>query len=52
MNEILQNLINTEKAASLMMVETKGEEGHDKIVAEVVRWLAENDLYVKLEKCK
>jgi len=28
------------------------EEGHDKLVEEMVRRLAENDLYVKLEKCK
>ena len=28
------------------------EEGHDKIVAEVMRRLEENNLYVKLEKCK
>ena len=28
------------------------EEGHDELVAEVIRRLEENDLYVKLEKCK
>ena len=28
------------------------KEGHDEIVEEVVKRLAENDLYVKLEKCK
>jgi len=28
----------------------KGEEEHDKLVEEVVKRLAENDLYVKLEK--
>ena len=28
------------------------EEGHDKLVEEMVRRLVENDLYVKLEKCK
>ena len=28
------------------------EEGHNEIVKEVVKRLAENDLYVKLEKCK
>ena len=28
------------------------EKDHDEIVEEVVRRLAENDLYVKLEKCK
>ena len=28
------------------------EKGHDEIVEEVIRRLEENDLYVKLEKCK
>ena len=28
------------------------EEGHNELVEEVVKRLAENDLYVKLEKCK
>ncbi len=28
------------------------EEGHDEVVAEVVKRLEENDLYVKPEKCK
>ena len=31
---------------------TEEEERYDKIVEEVVKRLAENDLYVKLEKCK
>jgi len=55
MNEILQNLINTGKVVSFIddvIVGTEGEEGHDEIVEEVVRRLAENDLYIKLEKCK
>jgi len=55
MNEILQNLINTGKVVSFIddvIVETKGEEGHDEIVEEVVRRLAENDLYIKPEKYK
>ena len=28
------------------------EEGHDELVAEVIRRLEENDLYVKPKKCK
>ena len=28
------------------------EDGHDEIVAEIIKRLEENDLYVKLEKCK
>ena len=35
-----------------VIVEMETEEGHDKIVAEVIRRLKENDLYVKPEKCK
>jgi len=28
------------------------EEGHDELVTEVIRRMEENDLYIKLEKCK
>jgi len=54
-NEILWDLINIEKVASFIdnvIVETKTKNGHDEIVEEVVRKLAENDLYVKPEKYK
>ena len=55
MNELLRDLINTGKVAAFIddvIVGTEKEEVHDKIVAEVIRRLEENDLYVKLEKCK
>ena len=55
MNEILKDLINTEKIASFIddvIVGTKEEEGHDEIVGEVIKRLAENNLYVKPEKYK
>ena len=55
MNELLRDLINTGKVAVFIddvIVEMETEEGHDEIVAEVIRKLEENDLYVKLEKCK
>ena len=55
MNKILQNLINMGKVASFIddvIVETERKEGYDEIVEEVIRKLAENDLYVKPEKCK
>ena len=55
MNELLRDLINIGKIAVFindMIVETEIEEGHDELVAEVIRRLEENDLYVKLEKCK
>jgi len=54
-NEFLRDLINTGKVATFIdnvIIGTEIEEGHDKIVAEVIRRLEENDLYVKLEKCK
>ena len=55
MNELLRDLINTGKVAVFIndvIVGTKTEEGHDELVAEVVKRLEENDLYVKPEKCK
>ena len=55
MNELLRDLINTGKVAAFIdniIVGTEMEEGHDEIVAEVIKRLEENNLYVKLEKCK
>ena len=55
MNELLRDLINTGKVAAFIdnvIIGTETEEGHDKIVAEVVKRLEENNLYVKLEKCR
>jgi len=55
MNKILQDLINTGKVVSFInniIVGIEEEECYDEIVEEVVRRLVENDLYVKLEKCK
>ena len=53
MNEILWDLINTGKVVSFInniIIGMKGKERHDELVEEVVRRLAENDLYVKPEK--
>ena len=55
MNNLLRDLINTGKVAAFIddvIVGTEEEEGHDEIVEEVVKRLAENDLYIKPEKCK
>ena len=55
MNELLRDLINTRKVAVFiddMIVGMETEEGYDEIVAEIIRRLKENDLYVKPEKCK
>jgi len=54
MNEIMRDLINEGKVVVFVddvLVGTDGEEGHDEIVAEVLKRLEENDLYVKPEKC-
>ena len=54
-NGILWDLINTGKIASFIddiIVRMEKEEGHDEVVKEVVKRLAENDLYMKPEKCK
>jgi len=43
-------LINNGEVASIIdnvIVETEKKEGHDKVVEEVVKILAENDLYLK-----
>ena len=55
MNELLRDLINTGKVVAFidnMIIGMKDEEGYDELVAEIVKRLEENDLYVKLEKCK
>ena len=54
-NKILQGLINTGKVASFIddiIVEIEEEERYDKVIEKVVKKLVENDLYMKLEKCK
>jgi len=55
MNELLRDLTNMGKVVVFIddvIVGTETEEGHDELVAEVIKRLEENDLYVKLEKCK
>ena len=55
MNKLLRDLINTGKIAVFIndvIMRTETEEGHDELVAEVVKRLEENNLYVKPEKCK
>jgi len=54
-NELLRDLINTGKVAVFIddvIIGTESEEGHNELVAEVIKRLEENDLYVKPEKCK
>ena len=55
MNELLRDLTNMGKVAVFIddvIVGMETEEEHDELVAEVIRRLEENDLYVKLEKYK
>jgi len=54
MNKILRDMINEGKVAAFVddaLVGTETEEGHNKVVEEVLKQLEENDLYVKPEKC-
>jgi len=55
MNKILWDLINTGEVESFIyyvIVKMEEEKEYDEVVKEVVKRLVENDLYVKLEKCK
>ena len=55
MNKLLRDLINIGKVGSFIddiMVGTETEEGHDELVEKILKRLEENNLYVKLEKCK
>ena len=54
MNDLFRDMINKGDVATFIdniLVATETEEGHDKIVEEVLRRLEENNLYVKPEKC-
>ena len=55
MNDLFRDLINQGNTATFInniLVATDIEEGHNKLVEEVLRRLEENNLFVKLEKCK
>jgi len=55
MNDLFRDLINQGDTAIFIddiLVATEIEEGHDKLVEEVLKRLEENDLFVKPEKCK
>ena len=55
MNKLLRDLINTGKVAAFIdniIIGTEDEEGHNELVAEVVKRLEKNNLYIKPEKCK
>jgi len=53
-NKILRDLINKRKVTAFIdnvLVGTKIEKGHNKIVEEILKRLEKNDLYIKPEKC-
>jgi len=55
MNELLRDLINIGKVVVFIdnvIVGMEEEEGYDELVAEIMKRLEENGLYVKPEKCK
>jgi len=55
MNEILWDFINTDKVVSFIndiIIGTEIKKEHNELVEEVIRRLAENNLYMKPEKCK
>jgi len=55
MNNLFWDLINQGDTTTFIddiLVVTDTEEGHDKLVDEVLKRLEENDLFVKPEKCK
>jgi len=55
MNELLRDLINTRKVVAFIddvIVGIEDKEEYDELVAEIVKRLEKNNLYVKLEKCK
>ena len=51
-NKVLWNLINIGKVRSFIdnIIMKTEEKGYDEVVKEVVKRLAENDLYIKPEK--
>ncbi len=55
MNKLLRDLINIGKGVAFIddvIIGMESEEGHDELVAEVIKRLEENNLYMKPEKCK
>ena len=55
MNKLLRDLINIGKVVAFIdnvIVGMEDEEKYNKLVAEIIKRLGENNLYMKLEKCK
>ena len=55
MNDLFYDMINQGSTATFIddiIVVTQTEEKHNEIVEKVLKWLEENDLFVKLKKCR
>jgi len=55
MNDLFRDLINQGDMVTFIddiLVAMDMEEGHDKLIEEVLRRLEENNLFIKPEKCK
>ena len=55
MNNLFQDIINQRTTATFIdniIVATETKKGYNKVVEEVLKWLKENNLFVKPEKCK
>ena len=55
MNDLFYDMINQGSTATFIddiIVVTQTEEEHNEIVEKVLKWLEENDLFVKLKKCR
>ena len=54
-NNVFHDMVNQENTATFIdniIVVTEIEKGHDKIIEEILKQLEENNLFVKLEKCR
>jgi len=55
MNDLFCDMINQGNIATFIdniIVAIETEKGHDKIIEEMLKQLEENNLFVKLEKCR
>jgi len=55
MNDLFCDMINQGNTATFIdniIVAIETEKGHDKIIEEMLKQLEENNLFVKLEKCR
>jgi len=54
-NDLFQDIINQKTTTTFIndiIVATETEEGYNEVVEKVLKWLEENNLFVKLEKYK